>query len=76
MLKDSGALLMCAHTTGESPKAGREKKLVFVGYEEGTKGYRLLDISSDKIKISRNIVFVEGDAIFGTHKDNTQATIR
>lgn len=67
---------MCAHTTGESPKAEREKKISLRGIWRRNKRLSLLDISSGKIKISRDVVFVEGDAIFGTHKDNTQAPIR
>ena len=39
----------------------KAKQLVFVGYEEGTKGYRLLDTSTDKIVISKDVIFIEGD---------------
>jgi len=38
------------------------RKLVFVGYEEGTKGYRLLDVQTNRTHISKDVVFVEGDA--------------
>lgn len=34
------------------------KKLIFVGYEFGTKGYRLLDVDSNKIRISRDVTFI------------------
>jgi len=49
------------------PKEKRQKlddkatKLTFVGYENGTKGYRLLDVTTDKIQISRDVIFSEGD---------------
>ena len=33
-------------------------KLILVGYAEGTKGYRLLDIATDKISISRDVAFI------------------
>lgn len=39
----------------------KAKELTFVGYEEGTKGYRLLDTSTDKIVISKDVIFLEGD---------------
>ena len=39
----------------------KAKQLVFVGYEEGTKGYRLLDTNTDKIVISKDVIFIEGD---------------
>lgn len=37
----------------------KAKKLTFVGYEDGTKGYRLLDRSTNKIYISRDVKFLE-----------------
>ena len=39
----------------------KANKLIFVGYETGTKGYRLLDIVTDKITISKDVIFIEGD---------------
>ena len=39
----------------------KARKLIFVGYEEGTKGYRLLDTKTNKITISRDVTFLEGD---------------
>ena len=39
----------------------KAKELTFVGYEEGTKGYRLVDVSVSKIFISRDVIFMEGD---------------
>ena len=47
------------------PKVKRRKldpkaeKLVFVGYSESSKGYRLLNVSNDKITLSRDIVVVK-----------------
>ena len=41
---------------------GKAKDLIFVGYEEGTKGYRLLDTATDRITISRYVIFIEGDS--------------
>ena len=37
------------------------KKLIFIGYAEGTKGYRLLDPTTDKIYISKDVKFLEGN---------------
>ena len=49
----------------------RARKLTFVGYQEGTKGYRLLDRTNDKVYISRNVTFLEGDA----HTDDNQSKV-
>lgn len=35
------------------------EKLIFVGYEPGTKGYRLLEVDTHKIKIRRDCKFLE-----------------
>lgn len=39
----------------------KARKYTFIGYADGTKGYRLLDTETDKICISRDVVFIEGD---------------
>ena len=39
----------------------RARELRLVGYEEGTKGYRLLDVTTDKIYVSRDVRFIESD---------------
>jgi hypothetical protein len=49
----------------------KAKKLVFVGYESGTKGYRLLDTQTDKICVSRDVIFVEGDPHVNTCTQQT-----
>jgi len=42
--------------------SGRSQKMVLIGYEEGTKGYRLLDPVSKKLHISRDVIFEEDQA--------------
>lgn len=37
----------------------KAEELLFVGYSEETKGYRLLDKETEKIKISRDVVFLD-----------------
>jgi histone deacetylase 1/2 len=37
----------------------RSKKMVFLGYEAGTKGYWLLDPSTNRLHVSRDVVFKE-----------------
>lgn len=37
----------------------KSKKMILIGYCDNTKGYRLLDINSDKIVISRDVIFHE-----------------
>jgi hypothetical protein len=39
----------------------KARELMLVGYEEGTKGYRLLDVKTDKICVSRDVKFIEND---------------
>ena len=39
----------------------KEKQLRLVGYEEGKKCYRLLDAITERIYISNNVNFIEGD---------------
>ena len=46
----------------------KAKQLVFVGYEEGTKGYRLLDTNTDKIVINKDVIFIEKDPHRNTRK--------
>jgi len=45
-----------SHRTKFQPRA---RKIVFVGYKEGTKGYVLYDLQSHEIFISRNIILYE-----------------
>jgi hypothetical protein len=37
----------------------RSAKMVFLGYAEGTKGYRMHDLESKKLHISRDVIFEE-----------------
>jgi len=56
-----------------SPEADRRKldkkssKLRFLGYGDGQKGYRLMDIKKRKLVISRDVIFNEAD--FGQQKE-------
>lgn len=45
-----------AHRTKFQPRA---RKAVFLGFENGTKGYFLYDMSSHEMFVSRNVVFYE-----------------
>jgi hypothetical protein len=42
--------------------------MVFIGYEEGTKGYRLLEPVSKTLHISRNVIFEEDQLGIGRIK--------
>lgn len=35
------------------------QKLTFVGYEDGSKAYRLLDMNTSKVYVSRNVYFID-----------------
>jgi hypothetical protein len=39
--------------------ADRSKKMVFLGYEPGTKGYKLLDPDTMRLTVSRDVIFEE-----------------
>jgi len=39
--------------------ADRSKRMVFLGYEPGTKGYRFLDLDKNRLVVSRDVVFEE-----------------
>jgi hypothetical protein len=44
-----------------SKLSDRSKKMVFIGYEIGTKGYRLCDPSTAKLMMSRDVVFAKNE---------------
>ncbi|XP_024868810.1 uncharacterized protein LOC112452704 [Temnothorax curvispinosus] len=54
-----------------SPKA---QKLIFIGYANGSKAYRLLDKQKGKITISRNVTFV-GEEDFGNTSNDPDEKI-
>ena len=45
---------------GISKLSDRSTKMVFIGYETGTKGYRVYDPVTKKLHISRDVIFEEG----------------
>jgi hypothetical protein len=53
----------------------KARKLIFVGYEEGTKGYRLLDTETDRIHISKDVTFIEGDPHKSKMKDINETEV-
>jgi len=44
---------------GLSKLADRSSKMVFIGYESGTKGYRIYDPSTGCLVVSRDVIFEE-----------------
>ena len=51
----------------------RARKCVFVGYPPGIKGYKLLDLQSREIFVSRDVVFHE--LIFPFHHEEVKNMI-
>lgn len=45
------------HGKKETNGIQRHKKLLFIGYDKNTKGYRLIDPKTRKIIASRDVVF-------------------
>ena len=44
---------------GLNKLSDRSKKMIFIGYEAGTKGYRFYDPSTGRLVISRDVIFEE-----------------
>jgi len=45
---------------GLTKMADRSTRMAFIGYESGTKGYRLFDPSTGRLVVSRDVLFDEG----------------
>jgi hypothetical protein len=44
---------------GLTKLADRSKKMLFLGYEPGTKGYKLFDPETNRVTVSRDVIFEE-----------------
>jgi hypothetical protein len=51
----------------------RSKKMIFIGYESGTKGYRFYDPTTSKLVVSRDVVFMENQLWDWTSENNSTA---
>jgi hypothetical protein len=58
---------------GLSKLDDRDRRMVFAGYEVGTKGYRMFDPVTNKVHVSRDVVF-EKSAQSDWSGDNTEDT--
>jgi hypothetical protein len=52
-----------AHVKNTAPNLkkldNRSRPMIFIGYEEGTKGYRMYDPSTERVCVTQNVVFDE-----------------
>ena len=48
----------------------KSRKSIFIGYPEGTKGYKLFDPSSGKFIRSRDVIFQERNQVGATYEEN------
>ena len=53
----------------------RSTKMVFLGYEDGTKAYRLYDPARGKVVVSRDVIFDEAAGAGGTLESGTGDTL-
>ncbi len=61
-VKEFGSVAYVSIPTEKRQKLDdKARKLVFVGYEKGTKGYRLLDVNTNRIQVSKDVTFLERD---------------
>lgn len=51
----------------------RSSKMVLIGYESGTKGYRLFDPTNGRLVVSRDVIFDEHQAWTWTCAENVTA---
>jgi hypothetical protein len=47
---------------GVNKLSDRSAPMVFIGYEEGTKGYRVYDPASKKLQVTRDVLFEENQS--------------
>ncbi|KAI5431598.1 hypothetical protein KIW84_035693 [Lathyrus oleraceus] len=67
------ATSLMAHITKFDPKA---RKVVFIGYKKGTKGYVMYDLTHHSIFVSRHVIFYENTFPFKsqTHSQDRQSS--
>ena len=41
----------------------RSQEMIFVGYEQGSKAYRCIDLATRKLSISRDVIFEESKSL-------------
>ena len=65
--------LLCFDTQGKKDKLGaRSRKIIFLGYSNTSKGYRLYDEVNKKFVIARYVIFLESsktDNVVEQHLD-------
>ena len=75
-LKVFGCLAYCSTSPKNRHKfQPRSKPCVFLGYPSGYKGYRLLDLESNKVHMSRNVTFNEEIFLFAKTTTDTYEDI-
>jgi hypothetical protein len=61
---------------GLNKLSDRSSKMVFIGYESGTKGYRFLDPATNKLVVSKDVIFDECALGLEQQKQQHRSTVR
>jgi hypothetical protein len=61
---------------GLNKLSDRSSKMVFIGYESGTKGYRFLDPATNKLVVSRDVIFDKCALGLEQQKQQHRSTVR
>ena len=53
----------------------KAKRMCFIGYSKNPKGYRLIDLNTEKVVVRRDVVFYESDFQFGSQTSSKSVSV-